>query len=81
MLEKTHYSKWAAPVVAVPKPDGRIRLCGDYKVTINPVLDVDQYPLPKPEDIFASLSGGQQSTTLDLTHAYNQRRSPESTLL
>ena len=72
VLEKTHYSEWAAPVVAVPKPDGRLRLCGDYKVTINPSLDVDQYPLPKPEDIYATQSGGQQFTTLDLTHAYNQ---------
>ena len=72
VIEKTHYSEWAAPVVAVPKPDGRLRLCGDYKVTVNPVLDVDQYPLPKPDDIFASLAGGQQFTTLDLTHAYNQ---------
>ena len=72
VLERTHYSEWAAPIVAVPKADGKIRLCGDYKVTINPVLDVDQYPLPKPEDIFATLSGGQHFTTLDLTHAYNQ---------
>ena len=72
VIEKTHYSEWAAPVVAVPKPDERIRLCGDYKITVNPVLDVDQYPLPKPEDSFATLSEGQQFTTLDLTHAYNQ---------
>ena len=36
------------------------------------MLDVDQYPLPKPEDIFAKLAGGQLFTTLDLTHAYNQ---------
>ena len=72
VLEKTHYSDWAAPVVAVPKPDGRICLYGDYKVTVNSVLDVDQYPLPKPEDIFAKLSGGQKFTTLDLTNAYNQ---------
>ena len=72
VLEKTHFSEWAAPVVAVPKPDSRLRLCGDYKVTINPSLDVDQYPLPKPDDIFATLAGGQLYTTLDLAHAYNQ---------
>jgi len=72
VLEKTTYSEWAAPIVAVPKRDGRLRLCGDYKVTVNPVLDVDQYPLPKPDDIFATLSGGQKYTTLDLSHAYNQ---------
>ena len=58
--------------MAVPKRDGCIRLCGNYKVTINPALEVDQHPLPKPDDIFATLSGGQHFTTLDLTHAYNQ---------
>lgn len=69
VLRKTTYSDWAAPVVALPKRDGRIRLCGDYKVTVNPVLDVDQYPLPKPEDLFATLAGGKHFTTLDLSHA------------
>ena len=72
VLGKTHYSEWAAPIVAVPKPDGRLCLCGDYKITVNPVLDVDQYPLPKPKHIFAPLAGGQRFTTLDLSHAYNQ---------
>ena len=72
VLERTNYSEWAAPVVTVPKPDGQIRLCGDYKVTVNPMLDVDQYPLPKPKDIFATLAGGKHFTTLDLSHAYNR---------
>ena len=72
VLEKVNYSEWAAPIVIVPKRDGRIRLCGDYKVTVNPVSDIDQYPLPKPDDIFATLSGGGKFTTLDVSHAYNQ---------
>ena len=41
-------------------------------MSVNPYLDVDKYPLPKPEDLFASLSGGKKFTKLDLTHAYQQ---------
>ena len=35
-------------------------------------LEVDQYPLPKPEELFASLSGGKKFTKLDLSQAYQQ---------
>ena len=35
-------------------------------------MDIDQYPLPRPDDIFASLSGGSKFTVLDLLQAYNQ---------
>ncbi len=59
VLEKVTHSDWAAPIVAVPQKDGKTRICGDYKVTVNPVLEVDQYPLPKPEDLFATLAGGK----------------------
>ena len=72
VLERVDHSDWAAPIVTVPKRDGLVRICGDYKVTINPVLDIDQYPLPRPEDLFATLAGGRYFSTLDLSHAYNQ---------
>ena len=54
------------------KKDGSIQICGDYKRTVNSAAIVDCYPLPKIEDIFASLSGGKTFTKLDLAHAYNQ---------
>ena len=69
---KVNHSTWAAPIVAVPKKDGKFRICGDYKVTVNKSLDIDQYPLPKPADLFAILAGGQLFTKLDLTQAYQQ---------
>ena len=58
------------PIVAVPKPDGRVRLCGDSKVTLNQSLNIDQYPLPKADDLFDTLVGGKKFTKLDLTQAY-----------
>ena len=47
-------------------------ICGDYILTINPVLDIDQYPQPKTQDLFSSLSGRQKFTKLDLSKAYLQ---------
>jgi len=72
------YSEWAAPIVPVPKPEGNIRLCGDYKVTINSQLEIDQYPLPKPDNIFAALSGGKWFSKIDLKHAYQQIKLAET---
>ena len=69
ILERVTYSEWAAPVVPVPKTEGQIRLCGDYKITINPVMEVDQYPLPKPDNIFATLATGKFFLKIDLTYA------------
>ena len=54
------------------KEDGSVRICGDYKLTVNLAAETETYPLPRIEEIFASLSGGKSFTKLDLAHAYNQ---------
>ena len=68
IIEKVSYSPWAAPIVPVLKGDGCIRLCGDYKVTMNPMLEIDKCPLPKPDNIFVTLAGGKYFSKIDLTH-------------
>ena len=72
VLEKVIHSEWGSPIVVVPKKTGDVRICGDYKVTLNQVLDVDQHPLPKPSDLFAALAKGKVFSKLDLTQAYHQ---------
>ncbi|XP_054707489.1 uncharacterized protein K02A2.6-like [Uloborus diversus] len=72
IIEPVKYSDWATPIVPVVKQNGKLRICGDYKVTINPGLNIEQYPLPRIEDIFANLAGGETFTKIDLTEAYLQ---------
>jgi hypothetical protein len=36
-----------------------VRICGDYKLTVNKVAEPDTYPILKMEDRFAALEGGQ----------------------
>lgn len=67
-------AKWAAPVVPVLKQDGRLRVCGDFKITINPVTAAESYPIPRIEQLFAKLCGGKKFTKHDLKDAYQQVR-------
>ena len=58
ILEPVQYAEWAAPIVPVLKSNHSVRICGDFKQTVNKASRVDHYPLPKVEDLFATLSGG-----------------------
>ena len=70
IISKVDTSEWASAIVPLMKPNGSVRICGDFKTTVNPMLDIDQYPLPRIDEIFATLSGGQKFTKLDLRQAY-----------
>jgi len=72
VLTKISSSDWATAIVPILKKNNQVKICGDYKVTVNAALKVDRYPLPKPQDIFASLAGGQKFTKIDLRQAYLQ---------
>lgn len=70
VIVKIKQSVWASPIVIVLKPDGSVRICGDYKVTINQVVDDEQYPLPTAQGLYSTLAGSRVFTKLDHTHAY-----------
>ena len=56
----------------VRKSDGGVQICGDYKITVNRAAKLEKYPIPRIEELFASLSGGKTFSKLDLSHAYLQ---------
>ena len=58
-VEKIDFSDWATPIVPVMKPDGSVRICGDYEVTLNPSLKVPQHPIPRAEECFHAINGGK----------------------
>lgn len=77
VLEPVKHSLWASPIVCVPKGESDYRICFDYKMTVNPYLLRDVYPLPSAEDIFAKLGNATFFCVVDLTNAYQQLKVDE----
>ena len=72
VIKKVKTSKRASPIVVAPKTDGNIRICGDYKSTVNTCVEDRTYPLPTANDIFAKLANGKYFSKIDLSGAYLQ---------
>lgn len=72
IITPVDYADWAAPIVSVRKPGGKIRICADYSTGLNAVLESHHYPLPTPDDIFSKLSGSKIFSIIDLSDAYLQ---------
>ena len=72
VIKKTDQSCWASPIVVVPKADNTVRICGDYKSTINLSVEDEQYVLPTTQDLYTTIVDSGVFSKLDLSHAYAQ---------
>lgn len=45
IIAPVKYAEWAAPIVPVLKPNRSVRICGDYKLTVNSASSLEQYPI------------------------------------
>ena len=70
IIEESH-SPWSSPIVLVPKPDGTIRFCNDFR-KVNEITDFDSYPMARIDELLLRLGPARFISTLDLTKGYWQ---------
>ncbi|GFW70137.1 hypothetical protein TNCV_2215891 [Trichonephila clavipes] len=64
-------SPYAAPVVLVLKPNGKVRLCVNYR-KLNSVTKVEAYPLPRMDDLLNEGTPTSFMSAIDLQSGYHQ---------
>ncbi|XP_026569427.1 uncharacterized protein K02A2.6-like, partial [Pseudonaja textilis] len=63
VLEPTDFAKWETPIVTPLKKDGSVRICADYKTTLNRFLQVSTYPVPVIQHLLHTLAELQTIVT------------------
>lgn len=59
-------SEWKRPVVLVPKTDGLVQFCIDFR-QFNSISKFDAYPMPKIDELLQQLRPAKYLSTIDLT--------------
>ena len=63
VIEKVVHCNWEAPIVPVPKKNGKFGICGDYKVTIN--RELRRGSISTPQTRQSLCSAGRQQEILE----------------
>lgn len=71
IIRKVQSSTWLQPLMAVPKPNGKWRICLDAR-WVNSVTKKNCYPLQNANRILTLIGKAKYISTIDMTDAYFQ---------
>lgn len=67
---KESNSPYASPMVCVPKPNGQLRVCINFRMVNQDIVN-DAYPMHRINEQLEAMAGLMVFTTLDLTKGYH----------
>ena len=70
-LEVAKYPEWVANIVPVPKKDGKVRMCVDYR-DLNRASPKDNFPLPHINTLVDNTAKNSRFSLMDGFFGYNQ---------
>lgn len=71
IIRRVESSEWLHPMLAVPKPNGKWRICLDAR-RLNAVTKKNSYPLQNANRILSLIGRAKYITTIDMRDAYFQ---------
>ncbi|CEF60262.1 Reverse transcriptase domain-containing protein [Strongyloides ratti] len=74
---KIDTSEWISPMSVAIKSNGRVRLCANFKPTINKVIEHGTYQIPTSAEIFSKLVNCKIFSSIDISDAFLQVRVDE----
>jgi hypothetical protein len=72
VIKPIKFSNWAAPILAIKKANGKIRVCIDYSTGLNNAIELDSHPIPTTNEIWSEVHGNKIFSQLDLRDTYLQ---------
>ena len=70
-IKPIHQAEWIANVVLVPKKDGKVRMCVDFR-DLNKACPKDDFPLPHIDVLVDNMAGSALMSFIDGFSGYNQ---------
>ena len=68
---KRSNSKWCSPMIPVKKPDGSIRICGDFR-KLNAITTTEPYCIPRLEELLSKVGDSAVLSKIDLAKGFHQ---------